>query len=220
MKRFTLEAQKRLETGRKAKKLQVEGMLPATLYGKNIKSENIKVKSSSFLEVWTKAGETGLIDIILEGKTRPVLIKNLQIHPVTRRAQHAEFQQVDLKETIKAMIPLAIEGESEAEKSKIGVIIQVLNEIEVEALPTDLPDKISINVEGLKEINDSLSVTDLVIPENVKILSDLSQQVVRINAIHVEEEAPKVETEESVDTSQTEETETTEGEKKEDASEE
>ncbi|HUS52370.1 MAG TPA: 50S ribosomal protein L25 [Candidatus Bathyarchaeia archaeon] len=191
-----LKAEKRKITGRKVKKLRQEGVLPANVYGKKVKSCSIKLDLKTFLPVFQEVGETGIVDLNLKGETkmRPVLIHNVQLDPVTDQPLHADFHQVDLKEKVTADIPIEIAGESPAVKEKGGILIQPLTEVEVEALPAELPDQLEVNITGLKEINDAVTVADLKVPKGVKLLTAANQILAKVEPpAEEEEEAPPAE---------------------------
>ena len=140
MKRESLTAEKRTVAGKKVKKLRKEGILPANIYGKNFASEQVQLPLKDFVEVFDKVHETGLVDLLVGKETYPVLIHNVQIHPLDYTPIHADFYKVNLKEKVKTAIPVVSIGEAKAVTDKVGVLLQTLNEIEVEALPTDLPE--------------------------------------------------------------------------------
>lgn len=187
MKQYELQANERKITGRKVKKLRREGIIPATIYGHNIKSETIQLELNDFVTVYEQAGETGVINLRLNNGVRPVLIHIIDRHPVTRELLHVEFRQVNLKEKINANVPIELTGEAEAVTSKAGILIQELNEVEVEALPTDLPEKITVDVTRLKNVDDAISVADLKLPAEVTVLTEGDTSVVRISPLAVEE---------------------------------
>jgi len=96
---------------------------------------------------------------------------------------HADFFQVNLKEKVKANVPLEFVGEPKAVTEKTGILMEITNEVEVEALPTELPEKIEVNVEHLAQIDDQIAVSDLKVPQGVTILSDLNQVVAKIEEL-------------------------------------
>jgi len=188
-----LKVDKRKLYGRKIKKLRQEGILPANIYGKKLKSQAIKVDLKDFLAIYKEAGETGIVKLNLakETKTRPVLIHNLQKDPVTDQPLHADFHQVDLKTKVQVSIPIELKGEAPA-VGKGGVLIQLINEVEVESLPMDLPDKFELDISKIEEVGQGISVKELKIDEKkVKILIDNKDQLV------VKVEEPKEEKEEA-----------------------
>jgi len=192
--KFSLKVEKRKVLGRKVKRLRREGILPANIYGKNVKSLAVQVSLKDFLPVYKKVGETGIVELKLTGedKVRPTLIHNVQFDPVSSQPLHVDFHQVSLTEKITATIPIQLVGESPAIEQKIGVLIQPLSEVEVEALPTDLPDQFTVDISGLKEVDQAITVGDLKPPAGVKILASEKEILVKINPPAKEEVAPPV----------------------------
>jgi len=190
MKTLQLDAKKRTVTGQKVKTLRNEGVIPATIYGKTTEPMTIQVGLDEFSRAFKQSGETGLIALMIDGTNHPVLVKNVQLNPVTMSPIHVEFQQVNLKEKIKANIPVVVIGESQAVKEKSGTLLQLLNEVEVEALPTDLPEHIEVDISKLAQVNDHATVKELVIPQNVTLLTDPDIMVVKIGELVAPEPEP------------------------------
>lgn len=191
MDKIVLNAQARKILGRKVSALRKEGLLPANIYGKKIKSQAVTVKTLDFLDVYKKAGETALVSLVVKnGKSdeKAVLISNVQKDHVTDEVLHADFHQVDLKEKVSAEIPVEITGEAPAEKQGIGTVVQYLNEIEVEALPTDLPEKFGVDISNLVEVDQAIFVKDLPIEKaKVKLISDPEAILVKVEPPQKEE---------------------------------
>lgn len=187
MKHPQLKVEARTVLGKKVKKLRREGLLPANIYGKELKSTAVQLPLKDFQTVYDEVHETGLIDVMLDGKTRPVLIKNVHIDTFLHRPLHADFYQVNLKEKVKSMVPVVITGEPKAVTEKIGMLIQLLNEIEVEALPEDLPENIEIDVTPLATVDDQITVDQLKVAKAVTVHTDAGQVVVKINELVSEE---------------------------------
>ena len=179
MKRYSLKVEKRTVLGKQVKKLRREGILPCNIYGKDLKSTAVQVPEKDFLAVFKEAGETGLVDVELEGKATPVLIHNMQKN-FRGQILHADFFQVNLKEKVKTMVPLEIVGEPKAVLDKVGILMNIISEVEVEALPAELPEKIEVNVEYLANIDDQITVADLKAPEGVTVLTEGEQVVSKI----------------------------------------
>lgn len=182
-KRENLKVEKRAVVGKKVRKLRKEGILPANIYGKEFKSTSVQVPIKDFEKVFNIAHETGLVDLAIDSQTIPVLIHNVQIDPRSQAPVHADFFKVNLKEKITAKVPVVAVGESKAVLDKVGLLEQPLSEIEVEALPTDLPEKIEVNVENLAQVNDQIIVSDVKAPEGVTILTETSQLVFKIGEL-------------------------------------
>lgn len=203
MDKQTLNAQKRSVFGRKVKTLRNEGLLPANLYGKKIKSNALQVDMGDFFNVYKKAGETGLIELKLSTKSSKkinkvtVLVSDVQTNPTTDKPIHVDFRKVDLKEKIVASVPIETTGESPAEKQGLGTIVLHIDQVEVEALPTNLPEKFEIDLGKLEDIDQAIQIKDISIEKSkVDIKADPEQIVVKVEPLRAEEEQPVV-TEES-----------------------
>ena len=183
MNKYTLSAQPRTVLGRKVKTLRTQGMTPATVYGKNIKSTSVGIPTAEFLKVYKEAGESGLVELMLAGQVKPVLIHNVQIDPVSDEVLHAELRQVDLKEKVTASVPLVFTGTSPLVEQKQGVLITVLDEVDVEALPADLPEKIEIDISGLTVLDQEITVGDLPVPKGSVIHTENSLTVVKVGPL-------------------------------------
>src|SRR3989339_121224 len=194
MNKYVLKAEKRILTGSKVKKLRRQGVIPANVFGHTIKSQAIQVSEVEFSRVYKDAGETSLIWLKVEGedKERPTLIKALTNNPTTGKRYHVDFHQVNLKEKVSANVPVEITGEAQMVKDGLAVLDINLHEIEVEALPTDIPENIIFDISTLKEIGDSLKLSDIKLPSEVTVLTDLETVVVALGAPQ-KEEAPLVE---------------------------
>ncbi|MDZ7587583.1 MAG: 50S ribosomal protein L25, partial [Patescibacteria group bacterium] len=193
--KLKLKVDSRKLIGRKVKKLRREGTLPANIYGKGVKSVSIQLSGKDFASAFKQVGETGILELFIgkETKARPVLVHHVQQHPVTDEILHIDFLQVDLTKTVTVKIPMEIIGEAPA-ITKGGVLIQLINEVEVEALPADLPDKFTLDVSKLEEIGQGLSLKDLKVSAKVKLLAEkLEELVIKIESPTKEEEVKPVE---------------------------
>lgn len=190
MKKHLLTVTKRDVFGKKVKKLRKEGTLPGNIYGKDVTSTAVQLPLQEFEKTYKETGETGLVYLSFEGKERPVLIHNVQLDYITQGPIHADFYQVNLKEKVKTMVPIVTVGESQAVADKIGLLLQTLTEVEVEALPTDLPERFEVDVTKLAAINDQITIADLPVPSGVGILTEPSQTVVKISELVEPEPEP------------------------------
>lgn len=184
MKKASLKVEKREVFGKKVKKLRRDGILPGTVYGKDIKSLSVQVGIKDFENVYKEVGETGLVELSLNSdKTRPVLIKNVQLEPRLSMPLHVDFYQVNLKELIKAMVPVEAVGEPKAVLDKLGVLLTPLSEVEVESLPAELPEKIEVDVANLATVDEQITVSDVKAPSGVTILTDPGQILFKIGSL-------------------------------------
>ncbi len=193
MKRPVLKAEARKILGKKIKTLRRQGILPGNVYGKGLSSVALQVQLADFEKVHKEVGDTGLIELELNGKTHPVLVKNLQMNYKSSTPLHADFYQVNMKEKVKAMVPLIIVGEAKAVADKLGLLLQTISEVEIEALPDHLAENIEVNVEHLAAIDDHILVEALKAPEGVAILTDHTQTVVKIAELVAPEPEPEPE---------------------------
>jgi len=132
---------------------------------------------------------------MVDSEKRPVLIHNIARHPVSEKILHVDFLQVDLKEKVVAKVPLVTIGEAKAVKDKAGVLLTLLSEVEVEALPSDLPEKIEYDVTNLTNVGELIKVGNLKVSDKVKILTDNNLDIVKV-APFVSKEAEKMAAEE------------------------
>jgi large subunit ribosomal protein L25 len=193
MDKHELKALARVVRGRKVNQLRKLGVLPANVFGKKITSQNIQVDTKEFSILFAKVGESTLIYLKIdkEKEARPVFVSDVVKHPVTGQFLHAVFHQVDLKEKVTAPVSLKLVGESLAEKEKRGILVQQLDEIEIEALPTDMPEHIEVDVTTLAEVGAHILVKDLKYDKSkLTVKAEPDSIVVQIEALAKEEVAP------------------------------
>lgn len=195
MEQIPLKAEIRTVLGRKVKALRREGLIPAHVFGHKVETIHVQVQKSDIKEVFEKAGETGIVDLTIEGKSHPVMIRNLQVHPLSDEIMHVDFYQVNLSEKVTVNVPLEISGESPAVEKKIGLLLTPVTEVEVEALPADLPESIEVDISNLLEIGDEIKVKDLKLDRSkVEVKSDEELIVAQIGEL-VTKEMEEVEAE-------------------------
>lgn len=188
--KLLLTGEKRKIVGRKVKSIRKEGLVPANVFGKKIKSLAISVKSLDFRKIFSKAGATGIIylEVAGEKEPRPVLVSAIQKQPLNGSLLHVDFRQVDLSQKVKAEVPIKIIGESLAVKDKNGVLVLVLSRVMVEALPADLPESLEISIQSLVEIGQSVHIKDIKVDKaRVKIEAGEDETVVIIQEPRAEE---------------------------------
>lgn len=143
------------------------GMIKAVVYGPGAKNASIAVDEKEFKKVLKQAGESSLVELFVEKEKRPVLIHDIQRDPLTGSVIHIDFYQPDLTEEVQVAVPLVFEGIAPAEKDLGGTLNKNMQEIEVKALPQNLPHEITVSIEGLKTFEDHILVKDLVMPKDV-----------------------------------------------------
>lgn len=197
MEKNILQAKKRKITGKKVKQLRSQGLLPANIFGKGLTSQSIELPEKDFFKLFNKVGETSVVYIKLDGTEElPTLITNLQFDPITRSLLHVDFHKISLTEKVTARVPVVPTGDSKAISDKIGSLLTLLSEVEVEALPSNLPEKIEVDISSLKNIEESLKIKDIKVDSTkVTILSDPEQELFRIEPL-VSKEAEELAKEE------------------------
>lgn len=198
--KITLSIEQRKILGKKVKNLRKQGIIPANIFGNKVKSTAVQIKSTAFRPVYNQAGETQIVyvQVSSEKEERPVLLTNVSYDPMTGDVLHVDLRQVNLKEKVTANIPVELVGESPAVKDIQATLITSLDEIEVEALPTDLPDHFTVDVSVLKNLGDVIKVSDLDIDHTkIEVKVDLETVIVTVAGQQKEEVvvAPVVETE-------------------------
>src|SRR4051794_16844121 len=172
--RIRLEVQEREHRGtRESRRLRREGMIPGVLYGGGHKPHPICVQERELRRVLT--GDHGLhaiLDVVLAGQktTHASILKDYQLDPLRDRISHVDLQEVRLDQPIHAVVVVELVGESPAAKAG-GVVSQVAREVNVEALPMEVPDRVELDVSGM-EIGDTLRLSDLGATDGVTLLDD------------------------------------------------
>jgi large subunit ribosomal protein L25 len=182
-----LNASVRTVSGKKVKTLRHQGILPSSIYGHKFEPISIQVNEKEMAAIFAHTGESGLVDLVIDEKTLPVLFRNPQYHPVTGMLTHIDCYKVNLKEKITTFVPLEFVGESLAVKSG-KILVEVMNEVEVEALPSDFPEKIEVNLAKLETIDSEITVADLEVDRTkIEIKNEDTQVVVKVEEPKVEE---------------------------------
>jgi large subunit ribosomal protein L25 len=186
-KHAQLKAETRDMLGKKVRRLRAAGKLPATVYGHDVKPESIQVDARDMREVLRTAGRTQLIDLLIDTqKARPVFVKQTSVDAKRNALLHVEFYQANLKEKMSASVPIQFTGDSQAVKDG-GILLTLLDHVEVECLPEDVPAAIEVDLSALQDINSAVHVQDLTAPQGVALLTPGDEIVVKVNPPIVEE---------------------------------
>lgn len=186
---LNLEAQTRKIIGKKVKDLRRSGLIPAVVYGKDVKPQNLSVQATPFAKLYKEAGESTLIDLKVDSAAPvKVLIQEVQADPLTGSLSHVDFRQIKMTEKIKAEVLLKFIGEAPAIKELGGTLIKGIDKIEIECLPGDLVHEIEVDLSVLKTFEDRIHLKDLKIPAGIKVLSDINATVASAEAPLTEEQ--------------------------------
>lgn len=170
-----------IKTEKNNDKLRKQGLMPAVLYGHNVANASLTVKKAEFDKALRKAGESSIIDLVTDdGKSHPVLIHDIQLHYLTSEPIHADFYQVSMTEKLKAKVALEFVGEAPAVKAQGGVLVKILNEVEVQCLPVDLPHNITVDISSLTDFSKTIHVKDLKISDKVQITTPAEETVAKV----------------------------------------
>ncbi len=183
-----LKAERRRVVGKKVKQLRREGKLPAVLYGKHIDPIPLVLDYRDAEKALRGLSTSTLVILEVEGARHTAVVRERQKDYIKGKLLHVDFQALSLTETMRVEVPIELEGEAPAVKTYGGVLVQTLESVEVESLPGDMPERLMVDLGGLEEIGDSITVADLVLPPNVKVLVDPNETVVVVTAPRSEEE--------------------------------
>lgn len=184
-----------LREGKKANVLRAQSKLTAEIYGPDLKNQDLVLNYNEFVKVYNEAGESSVVDMILPGgKKYPVLINEVQVHPVSNRYINVDLRQVSMTEKLETDIELKFIGEAPAAKTG-GVFISNKSKLSVKALPADLVGEIEVDISGLATLEDKILVKDVKLPKGIEVLENPEDMVASIGK-QVEEEKPPVTAEE------------------------
>lgn len=202
-KTYELVVELRQPEKQASRKLAKEGLVPGVVYGHNVPAESVQMTKRELDRVYLRSGGNSLVDLRVGGTSaRKVFIHNVQRDPQTHNIRHVDFLVVNLREEITSAVPLVIVGESPIVVANEGLLLTLLDHVQVRALPMDLPSIIEVDVSGLDEIGKTIHITDLTIPGNVTLLTDSEEPVAKVVDLPVAEvvEEPEVaEAEEGAD---------------------
>ncbi len=189
---ITLEASRRQVIGKKVRQLRRQGQIPAVLYGPEFEPIALSINQRELRNTLAQAGGTKLIELHVDGEKIPALARSVQREPIRGEMLHVDFYRVSMDRPISAEVPVVLVNESPAVASGSAILNHIMNTIEVEALPAQLPDHIEVDLSTLTEVGAQLRVSDLKVPEGARILARPEEPVVRLDhvaAAEIEEEA-------------------------------
>ena len=200
----------------KLRTIREGGMVPAVVYGASVENTSISVPSVDFEKILKVAGESSTITLEITGEKTPkkldVLIHEIQSDPVKGNPIHIDFLAIDMNKPVEVTIPIEFEGVAPAEKNGLGILVKVMHEVEIEALPKDLPHNIIVDVSSLVALNDQIHVKNINMAkgvtmkthgeEVVALISPIKEEVVEetpadLSTIEVEKKGKKEETAEA-----------------------
>jgi len=182
MAEVVLQATIRNVIGKQVRALRRAGQLPAVIYGHQITPLAISLDHREASHVLPRVSSSQLIQVEVAGERYPALVREKQRHPVTGYLVHVDFQTVSMTEKLRAMVRIELVGEAPAIKTYNGVLVTGQEEIEVECLPGDLINKITVDLSKLTNIGDTIHVGDLPVPSSIQVLTDADEMVLLVTA--------------------------------------
>ena len=192
-----LKATARTLTGRHVRALRRTGQLPGVIYGHNVEPVNISMDARDAAKVLARLSSSSLVTLDVDGKEYPSLVREKQMNYIKRNLIHVDFQAVSLTEKIRANVGIQLTGNSIAVKDFNAMLINGLTELEVEAFPQDLPERVVVDIGALNKIGDAIHVKDIFLSDKVTIMSAPDEMVVLATA-PTKEEVEEVVTPEAV----------------------
>ncbi len=204
MSRTQLLAKIREVTGRKVRALRREGVIPGVVYGVKSDPVNVQVQMTEVLRLIRAGHESELLDLKLteSDQVRTVIIQDIQGDPVTGTPLHIDFYEPDLTQPVDVEIEIELIGEAPAAEEKRGVLLFITEEVPVRVLPTQIPSSIEVDISGLNEVGDQISMEDVQLPEGVELMLENPEDVVvaKVGALRVQKvEEEEEETEEGAE---------------------
>jgi len=193
MEQITITATKRAVLGKRVQKLRNAGTMPGVLYGHNVETTHVEMNERDFNKAFKQAGESTIINLVIDGQTQPVLIHDVQHHYLKGQPIHVDFYAVNMTEKLTATIPVHFIGEAPAVKAMGGVLVKNLSEVEVECLPGDLPQFIEVDISSLNTFEDAIRVSELKVSDKVRIINNPEDMVANVTAPRSDEEMAELE---------------------------
>ncbi len=194
MEKVVLKAVKRDVTGKQVKALRRAGQLPAVIYGRHVDQPiSISLDAHTAELVFAKLTSSTLVTIeVAGGEEYTAIVREKQRNFIKGVLTHVDFLALDLTERIRTKVRLTFVGISSAVKDFSAVLVHRMEAFEVECLPTDLPERITVDISSLKEIGNNIHVRDIPVPENIVVLDDPDDIVIVATLVIVKEEAADV----------------------------
>ena len=188
-----INAEKRNVVGKQVKALRRQGILPGVIYGRHIEAFPIQMDAHNAALILDKLTASSLITIDVDGEKFNVLMRDRQRDVIFGDLLHVDFMVVSLTEKLRATVELKLVGEAPVADNPEVVVTQVLNDIEIEAFPQDLPEVIEVDISTLETVDDEITVADLDLGENIAILTDPNETIVSVGYVAQEEVAEEAE---------------------------
>ena len=192
MENIVINATPRTVVGKQVRALRREGILPAILYGPHMDPINVSLEAHSSSLILGKLTASSLVTVELEGKQYPSLVREKQRNFIKGNLLHVDFQVISMTEKLRTKVGIELIGESHVVKEFMAILVNGLEELEVECLPADLPERITVDVSSITEIGGGIYVKDIVVSDKVEILDDMGEMIVMATSTYEEPEEEEV----------------------------
>lgn len=186
MEKIVLEAKNRQETGKRVKNVRRAGFIPAIIYGHKQDPLPISLEKQSATQILNKVSGSTVLTVRVDGKDYSTLVRDVQRDHLKNEFLHLDFLAVSLTEKLRTAVSITLIGEAPVLKEYEALIVAGISEVEVEALPQDLPETLEVDLSGLVEIGDAIYLKDLPVPANVEFLTDTEELIAVASAVKEE----------------------------------
>lgn len=184
---FTIMAQERQITGKQVRNLRAQGLIPANISGGAIPSIAIQLPTAELNGLLKRHGAGVLrIHVGANARAETAILSRIERNPITTAVLHVDFRRVKLDQVMHSRVPIHLTGEAPAIKIHGGLLLHLLDTVEIESLPGNIPESVTLDISSLEEMNSLLTVGDIQLPANVKMISPASEPVVTIKAPRIE----------------------------------
>ena len=199
MDKIIINATPRMVVGKQVRALRREGLIPAVLYGPRMDPINVSLEARTSSRILGKMTASSLVTVLLDGKEYPALVREKQRNFIKGNLLHVDFQVISMTEKLRTKVGVELIGESPVVDEFMAVLVNGLEELEVECLPSDLPERIIVDVSNLANIGDGIYVKDIVVSDKVDILDNMEEMIVFATSSYEEPEEEEVEVEEDLE---------------------
>src|ERR1700680_1818064 len=183
-----LEVMRREVTGKASKRLRKAGLIPANIYGHKEESQTVQIDAAAFAALRRARKTTGIITLRMDdgSKSQTALVRHIQRNPINDNILHIDFFRVSLTERIVMKVPLHVIGEAPGVKDENGVLLHLLDTLEVECMAQDIVNSFEVDVTSLAHIDDTLHASDVKLPDGFKLITDPEEAIVKVAATRAE----------------------------------
>lgn len=174
----------------KPEEIRLAGFIPAVFYGPKQAAQSIKIIYPDFEKAFKEAGESTVVTLEIDGEEHETLIHDVSYHPVRGTISHIDFYVIEKGKKVQVNVPLEFTGVAPAEKTLGGTLVKVMYEIEIEAMPKDLPHEIMVDISSLVDFDSQIHASDLVLPSGVSLISEPEEVIALVQAANDEVDAP------------------------------